>query len=68
MDFKVYYEDNVRFVEMEDILNHLKDLGVEQAFQSSDTGFHLALISMSKNDIAHFESEKYKEIKVERIS
>lgn len=68
MDFKIYYEDNIRFADFDDILNHLKDLGVQHAFKPCETGLDLLLISLSKNEVAFFEDVKLNKIKVERVS
>lgn len=67
MKYSVSYGDKKRYVD-DDILHHLSDLGVMQAFEPSETGIVLTLISLSKGEKAYFESEKHKEIVVERIN
>lgn len=67
VDFNIYYDNTTRFAEMEDVLWHLKDLGVPEASQPVETGVALLLISMPKNDVVIFEDDKRNKIKVERV-
>lgn len=68
MDFEIQYDGKKRYAEMEDILLHLRDLGVKQAMNPSETGIHLMLVSMSTGEKHSFDNERYEEITVVRIS